>query len=600
VLCYLEGLTYAAGAHQLGLSEVALRGRLARARERLRRRLIRRGVTVPSGLLVVATTGEVQAIPVALIHSTIRIALGFVAGNSAAVLALGVLNSMLLKQVKVAAVLSCLGIGGIVWAWYAFDAAANEESRIRSGQGFGKASANSRPSIEPRKRVVALTPPAPMTTPITVRGRAIDPAGNPVAGATIHLFSTHGKNVQLDTTTTDRDGLYFFRNTRLPVSRSQDDAPLEGTFQVYGTAAGYGFAWHGMRSYQPRRRPDDRKVTGEDYTFFGGDPKVMDLRFSPAAVLSGRIVDETGRPVPDARIRIGQCDYLDTEGKESHPNFREFWAIDDAPAALTTTKTNSDGRFRLAGLPKEAGFRIYIEHPKYAWLNLFAVTSSRPTTAFEYPGQSTIGHVREPVATGELNLTVNSTRQIDVRSTFAGSGRTAPRVRVTASQGSGVSGYGANGITDGNGKLQFCLPPGEYDIRSDPTIGGADCIRTLSNFKVVANPAEQLLEVRVNPACVLILEAVDSKTGKGIPGVQFLRETEDNPGARISVQLRTGYVDNPVSDSNGRIRAVVNPGAGVFSVGHMPESAGYRPSSLEKKVALPAGQTVTLRFELEK
>ena len=34
VLCYLQGLTYAAAAHQLGLSEVAIRGRLARARER--------------------------------------------------------------------------------------------------------------------------------------------------------------------------------------------------------------------------------------------------------------------------------------------------------------------------------------------------------------------------------------------------------------------------------------------------------------------------------------------------------------------------------------------------------------------------------------
>ena len=36
VLCYLQGLTYAAAAHQLGVSAVAIRGRLARARERLR------------------------------------------------------------------------------------------------------------------------------------------------------------------------------------------------------------------------------------------------------------------------------------------------------------------------------------------------------------------------------------------------------------------------------------------------------------------------------------------------------------------------------------------------------------------------------------
>ena len=61
VLCYLQGLTYAAAAHQLGLSEVAIRGRLARARERLRRRLTRRGVTVPAGLLAAGATGQAQA-----------------------------------------------------------------------------------------------------------------------------------------------------------------------------------------------------------------------------------------------------------------------------------------------------------------------------------------------------------------------------------------------------------------------------------------------------------------------------------------------------------------------------------------------------------
>ena len=36
VLCYLEGLTYGAAAHQLGLSDGTLRGRLAQARKRLR------------------------------------------------------------------------------------------------------------------------------------------------------------------------------------------------------------------------------------------------------------------------------------------------------------------------------------------------------------------------------------------------------------------------------------------------------------------------------------------------------------------------------------------------------------------------------------
>jgi RNA polymerase sigma factor (sigma-70 family) len=133
VLCYLQGLTYDAAGHQLGLSETAVRGRLARARERLRHRLTRRGVTVPAGLLAAGAVAQAQAhaaIPEALVRSTLRIALGFLAGNSAAILARGVLNAMLLDQLRIATVLVCLGLGGSYWAWQAV-ASIGEKARPR-------------------------------------------------------------------------------------------------------------------------------------------------------------------------------------------------------------------------------------------------------------------------------------------------------------------------------------------------------------------------------------------------------------------------------------------------------------------------------------
>ncbi len=120
VLCYLQGLTYAGAANQLGTSEVVVRGRIARARERLRHRLTRRGVTIPAGLLAAGAAGQAHAaVPAALIQGTIRIATGFVAGHTAAALARGVLTSMLINRAKVAVVLLCLGIGGGYWTWHA-------------------------------------------------------------------------------------------------------------------------------------------------------------------------------------------------------------------------------------------------------------------------------------------------------------------------------------------------------------------------------------------------------------------------------------------------------------------------------------------------
>jgi HlyD family secretion protein len=130
VLCYLQGMNYEVAARQLGLSETAIRGRLARARERLRHRLTRRGVTVPAGLLVAGAAAQAQtAAPSALIHSTIRIATGFVAGHTANALARGVLNAMLLNRLRIATVLLCLTLGGSFWAWRFLVAADDGKGR---------------------------------------------------------------------------------------------------------------------------------------------------------------------------------------------------------------------------------------------------------------------------------------------------------------------------------------------------------------------------------------------------------------------------------------------------------------------------------------
>lgn len=621
VLCDLEGLTHEQAALALKCPQRTLQTRLYRGRERLRRRLVRRGLMPAVGLMSGAFTAEARsvAVPTAWADSTTLAATQLATGQAAAAVApaavtfliKGVNRAMLLTRLKWAATFAVFtGLSaGLTHQLAGLTPGAG--IRTPMGETGDDLPSPRRSPVGPEQTTKgggAATPPAgaaeparpgSITTPITVRGRAFDGEGKPVTGATIFLVSTNGTDAPLGTTTTDRDGSYTVRAARLPVSQGRDNVPSQGGFQVYGTAPGHGFAWHGMRSYQPEPRPAGRNVAGEDYTLFQGEPLVMDLRFPPAATLAGRVVDEAGRPVPGASIRIAACDYLDTENKESHHNYREFWSIWAAPRALTTSKTDNDGSFRLEGFPQEAGFWVHVQHPDYARMNLYAATTARPTTAFDYPLQSIIqGQERPPVQTGELNVTLRSTRPIAVRTVYADTGRPAPNVRVSASRGS--AGSTANGTTDAAGKLQFRLPPGEYDISADPTDGGANCIRTRSTLRVTDEPAEQSLEVRVNPGCILFLEVVDAKTGEGIPGVMFLYEIDGQPGSRTSVQSRTGYIDHPLSDAKGRLRAVVEPGERVYALGYIPESAGYGRQSPQKRVTLPAGQTVTIRFELDK
>jgi RNA polymerase sigma factor (sigma-70 family) len=128
VLCYLEGLTHDEAAVRLSWPVGTVRSRLSRARDTLRTRLARRGVTAPSILgplaaciagldpgtaaTAAAATGAATAMPPPLPMSLVRAAARLAAGQPATAgsvsvaslaLAHGVCKAMMLKRVTFAA-----------------------------------------------------------------------------------------------------------------------------------------------------------------------------------------------------------------------------------------------------------------------------------------------------------------------------------------------------------------------------------------------------------------------------------------------------------------------------------------------------------------
>jgi RNA polymerase sigma factor (sigma-70 family) len=168
VLCCLEGLTHQQAAGHLGWPLGTLQSRLARGRERLRGRLIRRGLAPSAGLSGVVLSGEAAwaVVPTVLVDSTIRAAMAYAAGkattatvvsSSVAALTKGILKMMFLHKLKmIAGALLTVGVIATgVGGW------AQQESRGTRRTAGGAQRSESRPQ-------------ARRTTPKAVESSAAD------------------------------------------------------------------------------------------------------------------------------------------------------------------------------------------------------------------------------------------------------------------------------------------------------------------------------------------------------------------------------------------------------------------------------------------
>ena len=120
VLCCLEGLARDEAAKQIGCPASVLKSRLEQARERLRQRLIARGLTLPCGLgaFLLLEGAAAATVPPALIGSITKAAITVAAGKAAstvvtakvAALTEGVLRTMFLTKIKIATVALVVGM----------------------------------------------------------------------------------------------------------------------------------------------------------------------------------------------------------------------------------------------------------------------------------------------------------------------------------------------------------------------------------------------------------------------------------------------------------------------------------------------------------
>ncbi len=613
VLCDLEGRSLDEAARQLDWPLGTIKSRLNRGRQRLRDRLLRRGVApgvagaVLSGALSVQPAEAAAVVSAALVEATARVLAG-TSTPAVAVLALvdRIGRMMIMSKIKFTAItalalgISAVGIGALAGGLRGDSGENPKAPTVAAAPTAQKA------DITPaRKKIHA--PDESRREPITVTGRATDPAGRPVAGATVYLINANlrmtgdGRDV-LATATTGPDGRYTARNVELPVWKPSP-GPLpafeEGRFQVAAAAPGFGFTWNPTATFRPDRRPTsgERKgVAGEPEAFYRDEPIAIDLAFEPAASLHGKVVDDRGRPMAGVLVQVGVCNAglhgqrmwscRRVDPKDPAPDERrEFGGIRALPEAILSTRTGPDGSYRIDGLPREAQFLAQIDPgPEYEPFQGTVATTDAP-----FANVTSLGH------DGTLDRTFISPRPAGFTIRYADTGKPARGVTVRATSDRQMLRAGCVATTDAGGRAILRLRPGDYGLVIEPPAGD-DHLPARDSFQVGQGEITEVNTSPLKPAAIVTMQARDAKTGDGVAGVQFRYET-DSDSRRRELQSQLGVVDHPATDGTGRLRAAVEPGRKRFFAAEVPQ--GWKLEGPPGRPAiLVAGRETTIRWSL--
>jgi protocatechuate 3,4-dioxygenase beta subunit len=191
-----------------------------------------------------------------------------------------------------------------------------------------------------------------------IRGRVLDPDSKPVAGAKLYLNADAKESAYPVCATSGADGRFEFRCARSELEKVVSSDPWlarRSGNHVMAVAKGYGCDWAKM---------DADGKAGE-----------LTLRLVKDVPINGRVLDQDGKPVAGAKVRVNLLyaypgedltEYLAAWRKKVRgPDPSKAWS-GPLPEPATGVTTKQDGRFRLTGLGRERFALLFIEGPAIA------------------------------------------------------------------------------------------------------------------------------------------------------------------------------------------------------------------------------------------
>jgi RNA polymerase sigma factor (sigma-70 family) len=524
VLCYFEGLTLDEAARRLRCPEGTVRSRLARAREKLRRGLTRRGVVLPAAALVAVLDARIASASVSspLRDITTRAALNFAAGHAAApaatALAREVLRSMLIHKLRfLAATLLFLGVVA-TGAGYLARALAIDDAPGSSPAGPQAPVAAKPDDADPK--------PAPGR--MFVVGRVLDPSGKPVPGASIMVHAQDmaigrppylSQRHSIPIGDARADGSGRFRLDAPRTSSSRHDA-----FGAVALAPGYGAGWVELD-------PDD-------------DQPAADITLRPEQVIRGRLFDVQGRPAPDVTLSVAVIHRTlpkDSARARTSTDRVVFLGttIKDYPAWPRPVMTDADGRFTVRGVGRDSHGGLDVHHPRFAFQRVAfdtdVASASKPLTAALAPAQI-----------------------LNVRVTYADTGEPVPHAPLQVMASRGRVGLPAEFETDAEGRCRVNSDPTDrsYNVWAYPP-EGQPYLTAHERIEWPKAALEQSVDLALPRGIAIHGKVTEAGSGKPIAGatVDFYSR-EQMRATRASVSI----VSSTASDGSFRLGAGPHPG----------------------------------------
>jgi RNA polymerase sigma factor (sigma-70 family) len=510
VLCYFEGLTLDEASRRLQWPLGTVSSRLARAREKLRRGLARRGVMSAGALSAVMGLRLTSAsVSEPLGEITARAASDFAAGRAtgpvlsavASALARELVRSMFVRQLRF--------LLGTVLIFTAIAAGVGLLS-----QSFLRKAERANPPVARRLAATSgQTAESPAPARMIVVGRVLDSKGEPVAHATVELVGRprrvftrgnwNGSHVLIGRGDTDSGGR--FRLDALRTSSVRFDA-------LYALVKSPVAGW-------------------ADVDLDAQQPAV-EIRLRSEQVIRGRLVDVNGQAIPGVELRVLGFGPGGGASRNAHVDL-----VDPPPEALRAwpdpVKTDDQGRFVLRGLGHGLYVPLVVDDPRFGVQVLELTSDDR----------------KGPL---DVTLTLKPAKSIEGRVIAADTGQPVPGTLISANS--------VLARADADGRYRAISAGDLFNVNVYPPVGKPYLI---ADVDVAWNKGmvHQHLDIALRRGVLIHGKVTEQGTGRPLEGSSVLFVPVNGPAG-----VESKWISTVPSQSDGSFRIVVPQGKGHLLV----------------------------------